>query len=299
MVGTVCSEGMRASSHREMCQKVLGILKEITESLPDIICLPECFAFSGVSRPVEVAGIESRELDEIVDMFARFAKERGCYLICSSYLREGAQVYVAATLIDRQGLVVGEYRKARPSIGEMERGVSPGPIEAPVFETDFGKVGIQICYDLKWDDGWESLARKGAEIVFWPSAYAGGREIASRAWRHQYPIVTSSLKDRSRVIGCTGETLPETGRWQGSWVCSSLNLEVAFLHAWPAAKRFAEVQHIYGRRIRLTSYEEEEWAVLESLDPELKIAEILDEFGLLSHAEQISVSQGRQDKERS
>jgi len=53
-------------------------------------------------------------------------------------------------LIDRQGKVAGEYRKMRPAESEMKMGVKPGQSNPPVFQTDFGKIGIQICFDIKY-----------------------------------------------------------------------------------------------------------------------------------------------------
>lgn len=50
---------------------------------------------------------------------------------------------------------------------DMEGGILPGK-EAPVFECDFGKIGIQICFDMEFDYGWKEMAKKGVEIVFWP-----------------------------------------------------------------------------------------------------------------------------------
>ena len=50
----------------------------------------------------------------------------------------------------------------------MEHGSTPGK-EEPVFQCDFGKLGIQICYDMDFDYGWRELARQGAELVAWPT----------------------------------------------------------------------------------------------------------------------------------
>ena len=73
----------------------------------------------------------------------------------------------------------GEYRKIHPTIGEMNSGVMPGPLNPPVFQTDFGAVGAQICFDIEWPDGWRKLREAGAEMVFWPSAFAGSASTKS------------------------------------------------------------------------------------------------------------------------
>ena len=62
--------------------------------------------------------------------------------------------------------MVGIYRKLHPAVsdttGSMEGGITPGK-EAPVFDCDFGKLGIQICFDIYFDYGGRELARKGAD----------------------------------------------------------------------------------------------------------------------------------------
>ena len=168
----------------------------------------------------------------------------------------------------------------RPAESEMKMGVKPGKSNAPVFQTDFGKIGIQICFDIKYDDGWNYLKDNGAQIIFWPSAYAAGQEISSMAWRHQVYVVTSTVKDTSKICDITGETIVQTGRWQRNWICSPINLEKAFIHTWPAVTVFPDIQKKYGPKIRLTTFNEEEWTIIESLDTELKVADVLKEFNL-------------------
>ncbi len=50
----------------------------------------------------------------------------------------------------------------------MEGGTTPGK-NLPVFDCDFGKLAIQICYDMEFDRGWQELARQGAELIAWPT----------------------------------------------------------------------------------------------------------------------------------
>ena len=61
---------------------------------------------------------------------------------------------------------------------DLEGGVTPGGV-TPVFACDFGKLGVQICWDIQFDDGWQALANAGAEIVAWPSATAISQPMVS------------------------------------------------------------------------------------------------------------------------
>ena len=93
-------------------------------------------------------------------------------------------------------------------------------------------------------------------------------------------IVTSTAKDTSKICDITGETIVQTGRWQKNWTFSPVNLEKAFILTWPAVNVFPDIQKKYGARIRLTTFNEEEWTIIESLDGGLMIADVLKEFKL-------------------
>lgn len=63
-------------------------------------------------------------------------------------------------------------------------------------------------------------------------------------------------------------------------VCAPVNLEKAFLHTWPHVRRFGEIQAKYDRKVRIHNFAEEEWSIIESRSPEVKIADHLWEFEL-------------------
>ena len=65
------------------------------------------------------------------------------------YEREGPAIYNTAVLIDRAGNLAGKYRKVQLPYEEIEGGLTPGS-DYPVFQTDFGTVGLMICYDSEF-----------------------------------------------------------------------------------------------------------------------------------------------------
>jgi len=279
-IGSISLAGVSAIDSKQMIEKTLHLMEGMLTFKPDIICLPESFAFTHLQQrfsPIEVA---EKIPGSVVNPFADFAKMHRCYVICPTYSRMDGHIYIAAVLIDRTGKIVGEYHKSRPTDGEIESGVRPGSLDPPVFDTDFGKIGIQICFDIKWEEGWQKLKEKGAEIIFWPSAYGGGREVNSRAWRHQVYVVSSTQKGSAKICDLTGDVIAQTGSWQPNWTCAGVNLEKAFILTWPAVTFFEKIQQKYGRKIKLTTFDEEEWTIIESLDPQLKVADILKEFKL-------------------
>ena len=129
----------------------------------------------------------------------------------------------AAVLFDRNGKVAGIYRKMHPValVGkdDLEGGVTPGGA-TPVFACDFGKLGVQICWDIQFDVGWQALANAGAEIVAWPSASPAKALPAARASRHRYYIVSESTlgRDNATIFEPTG-----LRGGAGAWIESNLS----------------------------------------------------------------------------
>ena len=88
---------------------------------------------------------------------------------------------------------------------------TPGK-EEPVFQCDFGKLGIQICYDMDFDYGWGELARKGAELVAWPSQSPQTSQPACRAKHNHYYIVSSTWQNNASVFEPTGKIVSQV-KW--------------------------------------------------------------------------------------
>jgi N-carbamoylputrescine amidase len=106
------------------------------------------------------------------------AKELNMVLVLPVYEREQAGLlYNTAAVIDADGTYLGKYRKNHiPHVkGFWEKFYfRPGNLGYPVFDTAVGKVGIYICYDRHFPEGWRALGLNGAEIVFNPSATSRG-----------------------------------------------------------------------------------------------------------------------------
>jgi len=279
-IGTVSSDGLSAENPSEMIGKMLNILEVMVPFHPDILCLPETFAFSNVADRYQLREAAEAFSGTLFAPLRNFAGLHKCYLICPTYILKNDSVYNAAVLINRKGEIVGEYLKMHPAESEIEAGIRPGPLDPPVFEADFGKIGIQICYDVKWDDGWSRLKQQGAEIIFWPSAYPAGKEICSKAWQHQVYVVSSTRKGITRICDISGEVIANTGFWQPNYTCAPVNPEKVLIPTWPYVSEFPAIIQKYNKKINIRTFDEEEWTIIESLDAELKIEGIISEFGL-------------------
>jgi predicted amidohydrolase len=294
-IATLSLRGITATSTEEMIKEILNQMREIAVYKPDIICLPETFPYIG---NVDIKEVAETPLGDISSFFAKFSQNHNCYIVCPIYTKEKKRLYNAAVVLDRTGKVMGEYRKIHPTVGEINNGITPGPINPPVFNTDFGKIGVQICFDIKWSDGWKNLRQAGAEVVFWPSAFAGGKMVNTKAWENKFAVISSTLKDTAKICDISGVEIAKTGRWNPNWAVGAINLEKVFLHTWPYVKRFKEIQMKYGRKIKITNFHEEEWTIIESQSPDLKVSDVMNEFDLISHEAHIQRADMLQRKAR-
>lgn len=297
-IGTVSQEQMEVRNREETIETVLGFLEDMKVYQPDIICLPEVFTRYGSTPVASYEDIAETMPFPSLTPFKQYAKESHCYLICPIHIRENGKAFNAAVVIDRQGKVLGNYKKTHTTISEMDKGIFPGPLDPPVFDLDFGRIGIQICYDIEWKDGWETLKKKNPDIIFWPSAFSGRTLIQTKAWECSAYTVSSTIKGPARICDLSGKVLAQTENWNRNWICAPINLEKTLIHLWPYVEHFPKIKAKYGRHIRIETFDEEEWTILESLSPDIKIRDVLDEFDILTLKEHIERANRAQNEKR-
>lgn len=296
-IATLTTERLSASTQATMVKRVIEMMTEIVPHEPDVICLPETFAVANLSKSPAELRKRAEASHEIIEPIAEFARKHACHVVCPIHTMEGSRIYNSAVFVGRRGEVIGSYHKAHPTTSELDAGISPGPLEPPVFRTDIGLVSAQICFDIEWQDTWQSLSQGGVEIIFWPSAFAGGQMVNAKAWQQQACVVSSTLKDTAKICDVSGQELARTSRWN-RWVCAAVNLEKEFLHTWPYVQRFPEIEAKYGRDVQISNFGEEEWSILESRSPDVRIADVMQEFELRSIRQHLQDADARQRASR-
>jgi beta-ureidopropionase len=264
------------------CQRIGELLDQAVTSHPDIVSLPETFGSQGVPYTA-LDQIAEPVPGPTTDFVAQYARKHGCYVICPLIAIHGNTYMNDAVLIDRQGHIVGAYSKVHPVVQgseftSLEMGVTPG-MEADVFDTDFGRIGIQICFDLMYPDGWAILKRKGAEIVFWCSAYDGGKHLSIPAWLHHYYIVSAVQSRFARVIDILGNTLAKSG-WYDPVLVHSIDLDIGLFHCDFNATVIPELHKHYGADITIRMMHEEGLFMLVCNREDLTVAEVVETFKL-------------------
>ncbi|MEP7323948.1 MAG: carbon-nitrogen hydrolase family protein [Saprospiraceae bacterium] len=192
-----------------------------------IICLPEGWTTSNTG-----IGMQKNEVNTIDGsasrMLSQKAKQYGMYIVSGLYTWTGDTLHNIAALYDRQGIIQSIYKKVHLPDSEAESGAVPGN-SLPVFNTDFGKIGILICWDYAFPEVSRALALKGAEILFCPIAGdVRGTDIykiisRSRAVDNGVYFVNSIFDGHSMIINPAGDILQESGT-QGTLLMATIDL---------------------------------------------------------------------------
>ena len=219
-IATIKYHPKETHSAAENVRQFVEIVEKAVTGKTDIILLPEGMTVAGTGRSYDevaesVPGPTTAQLGGL-------AKQKSAYIVAGLLEREGVAVYNTAVLIDRLGNVVGKYRKVYLPREEIEDGLTPGS-HYPVFQTDFGTVGLMICWDSNYADPARALALQGAELILMPIWDGNETLTRARAIENQVFLVTSSYGDPSLILDPTGKTLALTTQ-QGTAAISTIDL---------------------------------------------------------------------------
>jgi predicted amidohydrolase len=215
------------------------------------------------------------------DAFRAKAREHNTYIIAPLFLDEEGIYSNAAVLLDRAGEVVGIYRKAHPVLPRGETKHEGGVIvggDHPVFDCDFGRIGIQICFDIHFDEGWHALATNGAEIVAWPTQSPQTVLPAARALESSYYIVSSTWRNNATLFEPCGLIAEQTET--DAILVHQIDLSWAILRWQPKLRNGALFTEKYGDRAGYHYSEREDVGFFWSNDPELSIGEMVRQLDM-------------------
>ena len=151
----------------------------------------------------------------------------------------------------------------------LEGGCSPGQ-DVPVFDCDFGKLGIQICYDMEFDYGWNELASKGAELIAWPTQSPQTSQPAFRAMQNRCYIISSTWRNNASVFEPTGK-IPAQTLSPDSTLVHQLDLSYAILPWQPKLQKGEALRKKYGDKVGFRYYEDEDCGIFWSNDPQFPL----------------------------
>ncbi len=217
------------NSREASVQAFVDLIDKEVKPGTDIILLPEGISVVGTGKTyADVAeplpGPTTRALGDI-------ARKKNAWIVAGLFEREAPAIYNTAVLIDRQGRLAGKYRKVYLPREEIEGGLTPGN-DYPVFTTDFGRIGMMICWDTQYADPARALALKGAELILMP-IWGGNETLAkARAIENRVFLATSGYDYPTHILDPDGETLAIAPDPAGSVAAATIDLNRRYVDEW-------------------------------------------------------------------
>lgn len=144
------------------------MLDLIGKEKPDIVVFSENLVDRYEREPID--NTAQTIPGPLTQMLSEKARLHNTYIVTSLNEKDAkGHLYVTAVLIDREGKIAGTYRKVHLPLDEAERGLLPGS-EYPVFDTDFGRVGLLVCWDNWFPEAARIMRLQGAEMILLPIA---------------------------------------------------------------------------------------------------------------------------------
>ena len=222
--------------------KIVASIRAAAERDARLVMFPECaltgYAYESLTDAIPFAEPLNGPAAEVIGEVCR---ETNAHAVVGFIEADGGQYYNAAMLVGPDG-VVGGYRKVHlPFIG-IDRFLTPGDRQFNVFELPFGKIGLNICYDISFPEPARVLKLLGAELIAlitnWPTAAWRSPEFVANARaieNHVFYAATDRVGSergwnfigRSKVVDCNGDTLAEASEQDEELVLVAIDFQEA------------------------------------------------------------------------
>lgn len=171
---------MNSTDNRDLnIEKAEKFVKEAADGGAELVALPEYFSYLSLEGE-EIPFAEPLD-GTLVKRMKKLAKDLGIYLLCGSIpekIKRSKRIYNTSVFINSKGKTIATYRKIhlfdiniKGKAAFKESNFYEGGKDVVLVKTDNGKWGMSVCYDLRFPELYRSLALKGAEIIFIPSAF--------------------------------------------------------------------------------------------------------------------------------
>jgi len=219
----------------------LARLDEAAAEGAELLVLPECALPGYMFESAEEALPFAEEIPgPSTETLERESRRLGMHVVCGLLERDGDALRNSAVLVGPDGLV-GTYRKSHLPFLGVDRFVVPGD-ELNVYDTPLGRIGVEICYDLRFPEVTRTLALKGADIVAHPTNFPMAAKLqtelitVARAAENRIYLLTANRvgKERwgefcgwSQIVDPFGKRLAEAGETEEALLVADVDVEKA------------------------------------------------------------------------
>lgn len=189
----------------ENVRTVKTYLEKIKDENPDFVILPEMFCCP--YQPENFPIYAEKEGGPVWQQLSGYAKQYGIYLIGGSMPEKDAEgnVYNTSYIFDREGKQIGKHRKVHLFDIDIKGGqtfkesdtLTAGDSDT-VFDTEFGKIGVMLCFDIRFPELSRMMVNDGAKVIFVPAAF--NMTTGPAHWKLSFR--TRALDNQIYMVGC-------------------------------------------------------------------------------------------------
>lgn len=189
----------------ENVRTVKTYLEKIKDENPDFVILPEmfCCPYQTENFPIYA----EKEGGPVWQQLSGYAKQYGIYLIGGSMPEKDAEgnVYNTSYIFDREGKQIGKHRKVHLFDIDVKGGqtfkesdtLTAGDSDT-VFDTEFGKIGVMLCFDIRFPELSRMMVNDGAKVIFVPAAFS----MTTGPAHWELSFRTRALDNQIYMVGC-------------------------------------------------------------------------------------------------
>ena len=189
----------------ENVRTVKTYLEKIKDENPDFVILQEMFCCSYLTVYFPIYG--EKEGGPVWQLLSGYAKQYGIYLIGGSMPEKDAEgnVYNTSYIFDREGKQIGKHRKVHLFDIDVKGGqtfkesdtLTAGDSDT-VFDTEFGKIGVMLCFDIRFPELSRMMVNDGAKVIFVPAAF----NMTTGPAHWELSFRTRALDNQIYMVGC-------------------------------------------------------------------------------------------------
>jgi predicted amidohydrolase len=248
-------------------QVIVHRIAQAAQTGASLIVFPECAVSGYVFDSAAYAQRAAETVPgETSDAIAVACQQFGVYAVVGMLERDRKTrgMYNSAILVGPSG-IVGVYRKCHLPVMGVDRYIRQGN-ELPVFELPFARIGVLICYDLRFPEAARLQCLRGADMLVIPTNWPRGAESApdfltrARAWENRVFVVACNrvgvergtrFIGRSQIVSPDGKLIAEADAESETMVCSDIDPALARLKRLIIAPGEFELDPVGGRRPEL------------------------------------------------
>ena len=187
-------------------EAIVGRMQEASAQGAELVVLPECAVTGYVFESAEEAFAAAQEIPgPTLDVLEQACAELDIHAVCGVLVTEDDELRNRSLLIGPGGLLASYNKTHLPYLG-VDRFVTPGSEPLEPVETPLGRIGLMICYDLRFPEAMRSLALRGADLVAhptaWPVAARANAEFITLTRAHENLVYLLT----ANCVGTTRET---------------------------------------------------------------------------------------------